>query len=66
MYCTIYVAKTNVLISCAATTQLIWVFVFANAKIRFSHDGAQLQVNSGRSVTKHNHFCEHKAEDIFL
>ena len=33
--CTIYVAKTKVLISCAATAQLICAFVFAYAKLRF-------------------------------
>ena len=38
--CTIYVAKTKVLISCAMTGQLICVFVFACARSRFSHDGA--------------------------
>ena len=32
MDCTICVAKTKVLISCAVTAQLICVFVFANAK----------------------------------
>ena len=37
----IYVAKTKVLISCAVTAQLICIFVFAYAKIRFSHDAAQ-------------------------
>ena len=30
--CTIHVAKTKVLISCAVTAQLICVFVFAKAK----------------------------------
>ena len=38
--CTIYVAKTKALISFAVTTKLICVFVFAYAKIRFSHDKA--------------------------
>ena len=40
--CTIYVAKTKALISCAVSTQLICAFVFAYAKRRLSHDGAQL------------------------
>ena len=31
-HCTIYVAKTKALISCAVTMRLIWAFVFANAK----------------------------------
>ena len=34
------VAKTKALISCAVTSKLICVFVFAYAKIRFSHDAA--------------------------
>ena len=38
--CTIYVAKTKALISFAVTAKLICVFVFANAKNRFSHDAA--------------------------
>ena len=42
MNCSIYVAKTKALISCAVTVQLICVFVFAYAKSRFSHDVAQL------------------------
>ena len=41
MDCTIYVAKTKVLISCAVTAQLICAFVFAYAKSRSSHDAAQ-------------------------
>ena len=36
--CTIYVAKTKELISCAVTAQLICVFVVAYAKSRFSRD----------------------------
>ena len=36
--CTIHVAKTKALISCAVTAQLICVFVFASAKSRFSHN----------------------------
>ena len=35
--CTIQVAKTKALISFAVTAKLIFVFVFAYAKIRFSH-----------------------------
>ena len=37
MDCTIRVAKTKTLISFAVTAKLICVFVFAYAKIRFSH-----------------------------
>ena len=42
MDCTIYVAKTKVLISFAVTAKLICVFVFAYAKSRFSHDAAHI------------------------
>ena len=38
MDCTICVAKPKALISCAFTAQLIYVFVFAYAKSRFSHN----------------------------
>ena len=41
-YCTIYVAKTKTLISCAVTAQLICTFVVAYAKSRISHDAANL------------------------
>ena len=40
--CTIYVAKTKVLISFAVTTKLICTFVFALTKIWFSHDTAHI------------------------
>ena len=40
--CTIYVAKTKALISCAVTAQLICVFVFAYAKSRFSRNKAHM------------------------
>ena len=40
-----YVAKTKALISFAVTAKLIWVFVFAYAKKRVSHDAAQIEVN---------------------
>ena len=40
MKCTIRIAKTKALISFAVTEKLICVFVFAYAKIRFSHDEA--------------------------
>ena len=41
--CTIHVAKTKALISCAVTAQLICVFVFAYSKSRVSHNEAQIQ-----------------------
>ena len=40
--CTIRVAKTKALISFAVTAKLICVFVFAYAKIRFSHNEAHM------------------------
>ena len=40
--CTVCVAKTKALISCAVTAQLICAFVFAKVKLRFSHDAAHL------------------------
>ena len=40
--CTIRVAKTKALISFAVTAKLICVFVFAYAKIRFSHVAAHM------------------------
>ena len=43
MYCTIRVVKTKALISFAVTAKLICVFVFAYAKIRFSHDEAHIK-----------------------
>ena len=39
---TIHVAKTKALISFAITSKLICAFVFAYAKIQFSHDAAHL------------------------
>ena len=41
--CTIHVAKTKALISFAVTAKLICVFVFASAKIRFSHKAAHIK-----------------------
>ena len=41
--CTICVAKTKALINCAVTAQLICTFVFALAKIQFSHDRAHIR-----------------------
>ena len=46
--CTIYVAKTKVLISCAVTVQLICGFVFAYAKGRSCHDAAPLYLSKKR------------------
>ena len=43
--------------SCAVTAQLIWAFVFAYAKIRFSHDVAQ-------TVFKANYSIEIKLQEI--
>ena len=41
--CTIYVAKTQALINCAATMQLIWVFVFSYRKAGFLMTRLKLQ-----------------------
>ena len=43
MDCTIPVAKSKALISFAVTAKLIWVFVFAYTKSRFSHDAAHFE-----------------------
>ena len=43
MDCTIRIAETKVLISCAVTAQLICVFVFAYAKSQFSHNEARIR-----------------------
>ena len=40
--CTIRVAKTKALISFTVTAKLIYVFVFAYAKSRFTHNAAHL------------------------
>ena len=42
MDCTIRITKTKALISCAVTAQLICVFVFVYAEIRFPHNEAHL------------------------
>ena len=54
------VAKTKALISFAVSAKLIWVFVFANAKSRFSHNEAHLYVvgrgfRPGKTLRKHAH-----------
>ena len=45
-YCTIRVAKTKALISFAVTAKLIFAFVFAYAKKRFSHNAAHIYMTS--------------------
>ena len=45
--CTIRIAKTMALISCAVTGQLICVSVFANVKNRFSHDATHICSSPG-------------------
>ena len=44
MDCTLRVAKTKVLISFTVTAKLICVFVFAYAKLCFSHDAAKISL----------------------
>ena len=41
--------KNKALISCTVTSQLICVFVFAYAKIRFSHDAAQIELHCDKT-----------------
>ena len=48
--CTIHVAKTKALISCAVTAQLICVFVFLSAKSRFSHNEAHMSSDMRNSA----------------
>ena len=53
MDCTIFVAKTKALISFAVTAKLICAFVFAYAKVRFSHDAAHIaQAAAGFLITR--------------
>ena len=49
--CTIPVAKTKALISCAVTAQLICAFIFAYAKCWFSHDAAHMVFNEMYIIT---------------
>ena len=51
MDCTIRIAKTKALISFAVTAKLICVFVFAYAKIRFSHDATGIYNQSSNYFT---------------
>ena len=46
----LYVAKSKVLISCAFTAQLSYVFVFAEAKTVFSRRGSNVTGNYFDSV----------------
>ena len=48
--------KTKTLISFAITAKLICVFVFAYAKIRFSHDEAHITVNQLFFMAVYFHF----------
>ena len=66
--CTIYTAKTKVLVSCVATVQLICIFVFAYTKGRFSHDlhnkATSMQTNLSRVTRKPTFYiCENKDPD---
>ena len=67
--CTIYVAKTKALISCAVTTQLICVFVFAFAKSRFSHNEAHIIIyinRHNRRADKNPYLGDRRADSQFL
>ena len=48
------------LISCTVTVQLICTFVFAYAKIRFSHDEALLALSQGKPVFGFSDHVRHK------
>ena len=50
----LYYAKTKVLISFAVTAKLICTFVFAQAKIQFSHDTAHYQGDLSWHAQVHN------------
>ena len=50
--CTIGLAKTKVLISCAVTAQLICAFVFSYACCWFSHVAAQMISKNRLTVSK--------------
>ena len=50
---TICVAKTKALISFAVTAKLICAFVFALAKIRFSHDAAHMSCHIRKTYNLH-------------
>ena len=71
--CTIYVAKTKALISFVVTAKLICVFVFAYAKIRFSHDAAQFippcnplfYSTSSPKGKGHSHESHYESMEIF-
>ena len=55
--CTIRVAKTKALISFTLIAKLICAFVFAQAKIRFSHDVAHIYtVQLVHKETQNIHF----------
>ena len=60
MDCTIQVAKTKALISFAVTAKLICVFVFAYAKIRFSHDAAYISLVMRKHVFRVPNQVRHK------
>ena len=67
--CTIYEAKTKALISCAVTTQLICVFVFAFAKSRFSHNEAHIIIYINRHncrADKNPYLGDRRADSQFL
>ena len=60
MDCTISIAKTKALISFAVTAKLICAFVFAYAKIRFSHGAAHFMLcfsKCGYSDADQQHYC---------
>ena len=63
-------AKTKALISFAVTAKLICVFVYAYAKIRFSHDAAHIEpvsyLTTAPGKTSQEHFTSINSVSIVL
>ena len=51
-------AKTNALISCAVTAQLICAFAFAYAKVRFSSETLHYKIESYSKIVGEQINCE--------
>ena len=58
-------AKTKALNSVAVTAKLICVFVFAYAKIRFSHVGAHIRIEPCHEKNLHFAYAKTKAQISF-
>ena len=55
--------KTEALISCAVTTQLICIFVFAYAKCWFSRKAAQISANLEEELS--HDICHDRKKQVF-